>query len=491
MRAHVCAAALVVAAASVHSAVASRHYYNLTNNSYHLNNNTILTGMCSGNSDPRENIGCPQDFTARPAGTRGSDIVTCCILTDGCTVNGSICANGTRICHNVTNVMECLDPLDLRLVAHTCPVELAACKASDWGLGNTTTLSARPSTRTTACGQRLPDLVAQHLGNKGSPVVQWWRESDAVQAVYICAYRMTTQPRICTDTQIVGALSRPILRRYCQPEIDAGSYRCAAMEHHHCCSCHSPRFPVLPDNGHCCADCQMCIGRPSVLPPGDRCAGVPTRKCDPMHLIDAVSAVIDAGGPATNLDLGIFCSCRSVLITKKRARQKIIRTEKCQVPTSFPDLSGAEQMCPAAFGACRLSASCMSEVGAAFTSQTVPTSGSNATMQLMHCFLGQRYASRGIPCPSKFATCMMDAGCANVVLPNRTESARGELGPSPGLHSNSAWKWNTELTNVCHANPICSNWLYCQLTASAAGSGSTDGSWSGGSGGSLSSANGR
>ena len=70
-----------------------------------------------------------------------------------CTVSGSTCANGTRICHNVTNVMECLDPLDLRLVAHTCPVELAACNASDWGLGNTTALSAHPSTRTTACGQ--------------------------------------------------------------------------------------------------------------------------------------------------------------------------------------------------------------------------------------------------------------------------------------------------------------------------------------------------
>eukprot|EP01047_Picozoa_sp_COSAG01_P054717 COSAG01_NODE_6011_length_3902_cov_10.567447_7_plen_177_part_00 len=73
MRAHLCAAAVAVTAA-LQSAGASNHRYNLNNNTYNLNNNTYnlnngtdnlnngtvtVTGMCTGNTDPAENVICP------------------------------------------------------------------------------------------------------------------------------------------------------------------------------------------------------------------------------------------------------------------------------------------------------------------------------------------------------------------------------------------------------------------------------------------------
>eukprot|EP01049_Picozoa_sp_SAG25_P012514 SAG25_NODE_1706_length_2507_cov_2.964286_1_plen_83_part_00 len=39
------------------------HFYNVGNESYHLGN--VTTGLCTGNTDPSENVECPAGFMIR------------------------------------------------------------------------------------------------------------------------------------------------------------------------------------------------------------------------------------------------------------------------------------------------------------------------------------------------------------------------------------------------------------------------------------------
>ena len=48
---------------AVVNASAAAPAYNLGNNSYNLNNGTTsVTGMCTGNSNPAENVACPAGY---------------------------------------------------------------------------------------------------------------------------------------------------------------------------------------------------------------------------------------------------------------------------------------------------------------------------------------------------------------------------------------------------------------------------------------------
>ena len=59
--------------------------YNLGNGSYGLGNGTVITGMCTGNTDPTEDVACPSGFVV------GHSTVGACV--------------GTQLCHTPTSML--------------------------------------------------------------------------------------------------------------------------------------------------------------------------------------------------------------------------------------------------------------------------------------------------------------------------------------------------------------------------------------------------
>ena len=92
------------------------------------------------------------------------------------------------------------------------------------------------------------------------------------------------------------------------------------MEHDYCCSCASDLLPDTFDDGHCCADCQLCKHTVSSLPPRDFCAGVSAGVCDTVSLVRAVEHLIrhdTAAQPASPLgiDRRVYCACVPACVT--------------------------------------------------------------------------------------------------------------------------------------------------------------------------------
>ena len=106
--------------------------------------------------------------------------------------------------------------------------------------------------------------------------------------------------RVC-DAAGLGALDRGVLETFCAERVRlALNTSCPATEHHHCCSCFSPDFPAVPDDGHCCADCaNTCRGQPSSLSEDDPCQGI-GGSCDPMELMNALEDLLELERAAHN-----------------------------------------------------------------------------------------------------------------------------------------------------------------------------------------------
>ena len=237
---------------------------------------------------------------------------------------------------------------------------------------------------TTGCSETLPRLLALHASNV---TVQWWAQTPQIQSLFVCGMRLgalnnsvAAQQQFCSETETVGSLSREVMAQYCAPQIKAGLLRCPEVEHHDCCSCHSASFPTVPDNGHCCADCAAaCDGKPAVLPPGDRCAGIALGEedCDPLDLLHSIHAMVQSDAPDASssssssswneqlsvstvstqemLNMRTFCACRSILVTKSRQREAKLAAgarpaATCSGPPSSHDLLGSvAAVCPRQF----------------------------------------------------------------------------------------------------------------------------------------------
>ena len=55
----------VVACCHVHNYNLANGSYNLNNGSYGLSNGSLVTGMCTGNTDPTQDVVCPSGFVVK------------------------------------------------------------------------------------------------------------------------------------------------------------------------------------------------------------------------------------------------------------------------------------------------------------------------------------------------------------------------------------------------------------------------------------------